>query len=41
MAVGLGDKRKTAMSMIKALRGLRAAIDTALREGRAVYERDA
>ena len=57
----LGDKRKTAVGMIKALRGLRAAIDvvptdpdeiarrgetpgdvlrSALREGKAVYERD-
>ena len=58
----LGDKRETATSMAKALRGLRAAIDvlptdpdevarrgetpgdvlrSALREGKAVYERDA
>ena len=58
----LGDKRETAASMAKALRGLRAAIDvlptdpeevarrgetpgdvlrSALREGKAVYERDA
>ena len=57
----LGDKRETAVGMIKALRGLRAAIDvvptdpdeiarrgetpgdvlrSALREGKAVYERD-
>ena len=58
----LGDKREMTVAMIKALRGLRAAVDvvptdpeeisrrgetpgdvlrSALREGKAVYERDA